>query len=198
MMRRYAAAAISALVLTLVYMYSGKDTPAPLPPELADEPDVYIEGAAITKFAEDGGIRYRLWADRIKQFEERSVTYFDNPVIRLNQQAGPPWQARASRGEIRQQPVDDGTGEEHLHLTDRVEFTRQYADGRQFALTTAALNVYPERQYAVTDQAVMIETSGSKTTAAGFEADMERGWMKLLSVPGRQVRGVIEPDRRIP
>ena len=192
MMRRYAAAAISALVLTLVYMYSGEDAPTPLPPELADEPDVYIEGAAITKFTEDGGIRYRLWADRIKQFEQRSVTYFDNPVISLHQQVGPPWQAKASRGEIRQRPVDDGT-EEHLHLADRVKFTRQYEDGRQFALTTAALDVYPERQYAVTDQAVMIETSGSKTTASGFEADMERGWMKLLSVPGRQIHGVIEP-----
>ena len=194
MMRRYAAAAISALVLTLVYMYSGDDAPTPLPPELADEPDVYIEGAAITRFAADGGIRYRLWADRIKQFEQRSVTFFDNPVIRLDQQVGPPWQARASRGEIRQRPVDDGTEEEHLHLADSVKFTRQYEDGRQFALATAALDVYPERQYAVTDQAVMIETSGSKTTAAGFEADMERGWMKLLSVPGRQVHGVIEPD----
>ena len=104
MMRRYAAVAIAALVLTLVYMYSGEDTPAPLPPELADEPDVYIEDAAITKFAADGGVRYRLWADRIKQFEERSVTYFDNPVIRLSQQVGPPWQARAARGEIRQRP----------------------------------------------------------------------------------------------
>ena len=198
MIRRYTAAAISALVLTLVYMYTGEDTPAPLPPELADEPDVYIEGAAITKFAENGGIRYRLWADRIKQFEQRSVTYFDNPVIRLNQQVGPPWQASASRGEMRQRPLDDGTGEEHLRLADRVKFTRQYADGREFALTTDALDVYPQRQYAITDQAVMIETSGSKTTAAGFEADMERGWMKLLSVPGLQVHGVIEPDSRIP
>ena len=194
MMRRYAAAAVSALVLTLVYMYSGEDTPTPLPPELADEPDVYIEGAAITKFAEDGGIRYRLWADRIKQFEQRSVTYFDNPIIRLNQRVGPPWQAKAARGEIRRRPVDGGAAEEHLHLADSVKFTRQYEDGRHFALTTAALDVYPERQYAATDQAVMIETSGSKTTAAGFEADMERGWMKLLSVPGWQVHGVIEPD----
>ena len=194
MIRRYAAAAVAALVLTLVYMYSGEDTPAPLPPELADEPDVYIEGAAITKFAEDGAIRYRLWADRIKQFEERGVTYFDNPVIRLNPLVGPPWQARAAHGEIRQRSADGGAEEEHLHLADRVSFTRQYADGRAFALTTAALDVYPERQYAATDQAVMIETSGSKTTAAGFEADMERGWMKLLSGPGRRVHGVIEPD----
>lgn len=194
MMRRYAAVAIAALVLTLVYMYSGEDTPAPLPPELADEPDVYIEDAAITKFAADGGVRYRLWADRIKQFDERSVTYFDNPVIRLSQQVGPPWQARAARGEIRQRPVDGGTEEEHLYLAQSVKLTRQYGEGRRFALTTAALDVYPERQYAATDQAVMIETSGGKTTASGFEADMERGWMKLLSVPGRQVHGVIEPD----
>ena len=198
MMRRYAAVAVSALVLTLIYMYSGEATSTPLPPELADEPDIYIEGATITKFGTDGGVRYRLQADRIKQFEERKVTYFDNPVIHLNQRAGPPWRANASRGEMRPRPSADGTEEEHLRLSDNVEFTRHYDDGRQFALTTAALDVYPQRQYAATDQAVMIETSGSKTTAAGFEADMERGWMKLLSVPGQQVHGVVEPDRRVP
>ena len=195
-MRRYAAAAISALVLTIVYMYSGARAPSPLPPELADEPDVYIEGAAITRFGADGGIRYRLWADRIKQFEERGVTYFEKPVIRLHQQAGPPWLANAARGEIRQRPSHDGAQEEHLRLSDDVELTRQYDDGGHFALTTAALDVYPARKYAETDQAVMIETSGSKTTAAGFEADMERGWMKLLSGPGRRVHIVVEPHRR--
>ena len=197
-MRRLAAAAISALVLTLVYMYSGRQTPTPLPPELADEPDIYIEGAAITKFAADGGIRYRLWSDRIKQFEVPGVTYFESPAIQLHQKSGPPWRANAARGELRQRPTDGGAREEHLRLSDDVALTRRYDDGRRFALTTAALDVYPARQYAATDQAVMIETSGSKTTAAGFEADMERGWMKLLSAPGRQVHGVIEPDRRSP
>ena len=195
-MRRYAAAAISALVLTIVYMYSGERAPSPLPPELADEPDVYIEGAAITRFGADGGIRYRLWADRIKRFEERGVTYFENPVIRLHQQAGPPWLANATRGEIRQRPSHDGAQEENLRLSDNVELTRQYDDGRHFALTTTVLDIYPARKYAETDQAVMIETSGSKTTAAGFEADMERGWMKLLSGPGRRVHIVVEPHRR--
>ena len=197
-MRRLAAAAISALVLTVVYMYSGRQTPTPLPPELADEPDIYIEDAAITKFAADGGIRYRLWSERIKQFEGPSVTYFENPAIQLHQKSGSPWLANASRGELRQRPTDDGAREEHLRLSDDVALTRRYDDGRRFALTTAALDVYPARQYAETDQAVMIETSGSKTTAAGFKTDMERGWMKLLSIPGRQVHGVIEPDRRTP
>ena len=196
MMRRYAAAAISALVLTIVYMYSDERASSPLPPELADEPDVYIEGAAITRFGADGGIRYRLWADRIKQFEGVGVTYFENPIVRLHQQAGPPWQANATRGEIRRRPGSDGAEEEHLRLSDNVELTRQYDDGRQFALKTDTLDVYPGRKYAETDQAVMIETSGSKTTAAGFEADMERGWMKLLSGPGRRVHIVVEPHRR--
>ena len=193
-LRRYAAAGISALVLTLVYMYSGERAPPPLPPELADEPDIYMEGATITRYGADGGVRYRLRADRIKQFEERSVTYFENPVIRLSQKSGPPWEANASRGEIRERVVDDVETEEHLLLRDNVELTRRHDDGRLFALTTAVLDVYPARQFARTDQAVMIETSGSKTTASGFEADMDRGWMKLLSGPGRQVHGVIEPD----
>ena len=196
MTRRFAAAAIAALVLTLVYMYSGERTPPPLPPELADEPDIYMEGAAITRFGADGGIRYRLQAERIRQFEQRSVTFFENPTMRLHQKSGPPWMVSASRGELRQPPGSDGTRDEHLRLSDNVELTRQYDDGRRFALVTTELDVYPARQYAQTDHAVMIETSGSKTTAAGFEADMERGWVKLLSGPTQRVHGVVEPGRR--
>ena len=196
MTRRFIAAAVSALVLTLVYMYSGERTPPPLPPELADEPDTYMEGAAITKFGADGGVRYRLRAERIRQFEGRGVTYFENPTMRLHQKSGPPWLLSASRGELRQPSTTDGARDEVLRLSDNVELTRQYDDGQRFALTTTELNVYPARQYAQTDQAVMIETSGSKTTAAGFEADMERGWVKLLSGPAQRVHGVVEPGRR--
>ena len=194
MMRRFAAAAISALVLTVVYMYSGERAPPPLPPELADEPDIYMEGATITRFGDDGGVRYRLQADRIRQFEDRPVTYFENPAIRLDQESGPPWHASASRGEIRQRSTDDGAREEHLRLSEDVELTRRYDDGRRFELTTTRLDVYPARQHAQTDQAVMIETSLAKTTAAGFEADMERGWVKLLSGPAQRVHVVVEPD----
>ena len=196
MTRRFAAAAIAALVLTLVYMYTGDRAPPPLPPELADEPDIYMEDAAITRFGVDGGIRYRLQAERIRQFEEHSVTYFENPTMRLHQEFGPPWLVSASRGELRQPSSPDGARDEHLHLSDSVELTRRYDDGRRFTLVTTALDVYPARQYAQTDHAVMIETSGSKTTAAGFEADMERGWVKLLSGPAQRVHGVIEPGRR--
>ncbi len=195
MTRRFAAAAISALVLTLVYMYSGERTPAPLPPELADEPDIYMERAAITRFGAKGGVRYRLEADRIRQFEERSVTYFENPAMRLHQESGPPWMANASHGELRQASAKDGAKDERLRLIDNVELTRQHDDGQRFSLTTTELDVYPARQYAQTDHAVMIETSGSRTTAAGFEADMERGWVKLLSGPAQRVHVVVEPRR---
>ena len=85
--------------------------------------------------------------------------------------------------------------QEELLLRDDVALRRDYADGRFVTLKTTALRVHPERQRADTDQPVIIETASSRTTAAGFEGDLERGWMQLYSAPSQRVQVVALPNR---
>jgi lipopolysaccharide export system protein LptC len=48
-------------------------------------------------------------------------------------------------------------------------------------LTTQALTLYPERDYAETAQSVRIQTAGSNTTATGMQVFLNDGRLELLS-----------------
>ena len=66
-------------------------------------------------------------------------------------------------------------------LIDAVRTERTDARGRQTILTTSRLSVFPEREYAETEQAVRIETVNGVTTANGMQAFLNDGRLLLLS-----------------
>ena len=183
----------AALVFAFVFLPS-EGPPAPdLPPELRDEPDVYIDGAVITQFRADGGIRYRVESDEIRQYERDGVATLDRPRLDLHRPAESPWRVTAERGALRSVPGPSGAPEDELLLRGNVVLRRDLGGGATIVLTTALLYLYPERQYARTDQPVMIEAPARRSTAAGFEGDLERGWMRLSSAPGQRVHIVAAP-----
>ena len=185
----------AALVFAFVFLGSGETPAPPLPPELQDEPDVYIEGAVISQFAEDGSIRYRIESDEIRQYEQDGLATLDRPVLHLYRPGESPWRVSAERGELRTVVGTGGAPEEQLLLHEDVTLRRALGGGGFLALGTSGLYVYPERQYAHTDRPVMIEAPGRRTTAAGFEGDLLRGWMRLSSAPGQRVHITALPGR---
>ena len=201
----------AALVFALAWLRPAEPPPRPLPPELRDEPDVFMEAPVITQFGDDGAIRYRLAAAEIRQFESERVARIAEPALTLHPGAGgPPWQVTSAVGELREWTANDlpdhGTGthppstaataaEEELLLRDDVALSRDLADGRFVTLKTSVLRVYPKRQIAGTDRPVIIETAAGRTTAAGFEGDLERGWMRLVSTPSQRIHVVALPNR---
>lgn len=177
----------AAFVFALVFLQS-EDRAAPeLPPELQDEPDVYIDGAVITQFREDGALRYRIASDEIRQYERRGLATLEAPALDLYPPEEAPWHASADRGVLRTVPGPSGVPEEQLLLRGNVVLRRDLGAGGALIVSTASLYVYPERQFARTDRPVMIEAPGRRGTAAGFEGDLERGWMRLSSAPGQRV-----------
>jgi LPS export ABC transporter protein LptC len=85
-------------------------------------------------------------------------------------------------------------GEEAVALEGEVVLEQTRADGEQVRLTTESLRLYPQRQYAQTDQDVMIESLFGRTMATGLEGDLQLGMLKLFSVNGRRVRTVLQPE----
>lgn len=61
----------------------------------------------------------------------------------------------------------------------RVE--RTDTQGRPTILTTSRLSVFPEREYAETQQPVKIEAANGVTTAVGMKAYLDDSRMHLLS-----------------
>lgn len=185
----------AALAFAVAWFAPAPAAPPPtLPAALADEPDVYMEAPVITRFAADGAVRYRLAAAEIKQFKREGITRLDAPVLRLEDAAGgPPWRVAGARGTLRRQSA---AHDEALRLRDNVELRRgDPGDRHFFKLRTSLLHVYPKRQYARSERPVTIETASGQMTAAAFEGELERGWLKLKSAPSQRVQVVVLPER---
>lgn len=186
----------AGLAFAASWMAPESGPPAPLPAVLADEPDVYMEAPIITRFDAAGAIRYRLVAAEIRQFHGDGLTTLDAPVLHLEGGAeAAPWRVAGATGELRRTPPGAGADEE-LSLREAVELRRGHRGGPGFfKLQTSLLHVYPERQYARTERPVIIETASGRMTAAAFEGELERGWLKLKATPSQRVQIVVLPDR---
>ncbi len=166
-----------------------------LPAELADEPDLYIEGAIITQFRKDGLIKYRLASLEIHHFERDKLTRLRAPELDLYNVDTPPWHITSIRGYMRERPALSGGVEEVVYLRESVNVQQQFEDGRYMSLHSPSLYLYPDRQYAETDQDVMIDTEVGRTLAVGLEAYLERGLLKLSSTAEQRVHTIVLPGQ---
>ena len=168
----------------------------PLPPELAAEPDVYVEEGRITQHDDQGGVRYRLRAQRISHFAPRQDAAGATRIERLEIElpdAAAPWRVRADSGEAANVPGQ----EERLRLAGNVELDQERAGGFT-RVRTAALTLLPESRLAKTDQPVTILTESRRMSAAGLEADLTSGRMRLFSSKEEQVRVVARNSQTNP
>lgn len=180
------AAAGFAVVAMLVA--PGEIGEPPVPPELAAEPDVYIEDGRITQHDDDGAIRYRLRGGRITHFHQRGDAVGTTRIERLEFEfphADAPWRGSADGGHAINAPAQ----EERLRLTGNVELLQQRGGGFT-RLRADALTLLPEQRVAKTDQPVTILTESSRMSAAGAVADLTSGRMRLFSSGETRVKVV--------
>ena len=136
--------------------------------------DFFVENARTRQFQIDGLLRYELTTERLEHIKSSDVTLLTQPDLLLYKNGELPWHVRSERGEVSPQ----GT---QVELIDAVRTERTDARGRQTILTTSRLSVFPEREYAETEQAVRIETVNGVTTANGMQAFLNDGRLLLLS-----------------
>ena len=159
---------------------------------LSEEPNLYLEDAVISQYQEDGTLSYELASSRIRYFEDRNLTRLETPDLQMYQTDKPPWSARADQGEIKQQATPEDIQEEVIYLHQNV-YLEQTRGERFISLTSEDLYIYPDRQYAETDQAVMIDTNTGRTKAVGLAADLERSVLELSSNETQRVHSIVLP-----
>jgi len=194
-MRQLAAGVLLAVGLLLLAFYvapwRGAVAPAALPPELQGEPDLYIEGAVINQYRDDGALQYRLTAQQVRTFEANEQAQLEGPELSLHNPPDPPWRVGGKRGELRGAEGRDGL----LVLREEVVL-HQTAPGRGFTtIRTDELTVRPEPRYAETERDVMIETEAGRTVAQGLKADLERRILNLEADVDEPVHTVVLPER---
>jgi len=184
------AAGIALLVM------DQRSTPPALPeiaPRADQDADFFMEQVEVEQYRSDGSLEYLLHADGVQHFEADARTQLEQPRLALHRPDKPPWHASASNGTLRRPPA--GASEETLTLRDQVVLEQTLPDGDWVRLTTPSLRIYPRRQYAETDQDVMIESLIGRTTATGLEGDLQLGILNFLSTGEAPVSTVLQPEQ---
>ena len=183
-------------------MASRQDSRDVVPLSAETLPDVYLEDGDISRFRDDGTLHYRLRATRIEHFEQAGpgdeTTLLAAPTLTLHTPDGPPWHLAALDGEVHVKAPTSPTREaaaahEQATLRGDVVLAQRHDDGRFTELRTDVLTLHLGLETAHADQPVMIATESSRSTAAGFKADLASGRFELRSSPSKRVSVVVEP-----
>ena len=198
-MRQLAAGVLLAVGLLLLAFYlapwRGAVPPGPLPPELQGEPDIYMEGAVINQFQDDGTLQYRLTAQQVRSFDADRHTRLVGPDLRLYSATAPPWRVSARQGDLHGwRDGADGPGGV-LVLSGDVVLRQTDPEGGFTTVRTAELRVHPEPRYAETERDVMIETEAGRTFAQGLKADLERRILNLEADADGPVHTIVLPEQ---
>ena len=71
----------------------------------------------------------------------------------------------------------------------------QWSNGSAFVnIQTNSLTIYPQRDYAETDEPVFIDNQSGRTTAAGMKAFLDTGKFMFYSTPTHRVTTIFLPN----
>ena len=136
--------------------------------------DFYVENGKSTQYQADGKLHYELTTKHLEHIKATDVTLLTQPDLQLYRGTAYPWHVQSERGEV----APNGN---QVELIDSVRVARTDAKGRPTILTTSRLTVFPDEEYAQTQQAVKIDAANGVTTAQGMKAYLNDGRMLLQS-----------------
>ncbi|MFB4392550.1 MULTISPECIES: LPS export ABC transporter periplasmic protein LptC [unclassified Pseudomonas] len=175
--------AIAALLVAVGYWNISPESFLDKPVAQADDSaiDYYAINAHSVQFLPDGKLQYEMTADKVEHMKASEVTLVTKPDLHMYRGTQYPWHVQSARAEVN----PDGT---EVELIDDVRVARTDEKQRNTLITTTRMTVFPQKQYAQTEQAVRIDGAGGTTTGKGMKAYLKDGRMDLLS----NVRGQYE------
>ncbi|MEO8489968.1 MULTISPECIES: LPS export ABC transporter periplasmic protein LptC [unclassified Pseudomonas] len=174
---------IAALFLAVGYWNISPERFLDKPVAKVDESviDYYATNAYSVQFLPDGKVQYEMTADRVDHVKSSEVSLLTNPDLNLYKGTEFPWHVTSKRGEVN----PDGT---QVELIDSVRVARTDEKNRDTIITSSRMTVFPQQQYAQTEQDVRIDGAGGVSTGKGMKAYLKESRIHLLS----NVRGQYE------
>jgi lipopolysaccharide export system protein LptC len=162
---------------------------------IESEPDIYGHGVKFTQLRNDGSTQYELTASAIRQFQDDGLTSMVSPSLKAHNPEQPPWDIRSNHGYIRGAQREGGEKEEVVYLREEVLLEQKNPESGFITMRSEAMYFYPDRQYAETDQAVMIDTQVGRTRAGGMQAYLDTGLLNLMSNRTQRVHTIVLPEQ---
>ena len=152
-----------------------------------EQADLFAQNVTFDQLNADGTLNYRLVAASITQYpaNERAAerTELDQPNFHLVNQEDPPWDISSEHGELRLLEHDDAEAEEILYLTKNVVMHQIHPINGELTIRSDSFTIFPQREFAETEDDVIIDSKVGRTEAAGMRADLSGGVMSLTSSP---------------
>jgi lipopolysaccharide export system protein LptC len=150
-------------------------------PEPPQNPDAYMFNVSAVKMnALDGTPQDELFSPEMVHYPTADTTNVTTPhIIIFNSNGEEPWHIYADQGQAR-------NGTDILQLTSNVRLQQAAGPHNQaLIINTSAMTIYPDQQYAETDQPIKLWQPSDTATSVGLKAYQQTGIIDLLS----QARG---------
>lgn len=140
-------------------------------------PEYSMRNASITQYNDLGVKQYTIDAQQYQYFINTKVGKLTNPVIIMHTNKGAKWRISSQQGEI--YPAS-GKQQETIELQQQVVVEQLI--GMPLNLYTEHLTLYPEQEFATTQDDVMIEQRNSNTHGQGMQAKFAQEHILLGTV----------------
>ena len=136
-------------------------------------PDYYIIDMVRHTMDRNGDLQNVLMADEVYHYPDDNSTELTRPRMEIYNEEQNPWEVVAERGTLK-------ANTDLVVLHGRVEIWRlDDAGQREFEIITSELRVFPNVEYAETDNAATIRSFNSVTKTKGFRANFGHHRLEL-------------------
>lgn len=147
----------------------------------ANDIDWYATNTHTLQYLPDGKVQYDMTADKVDHVKTSEITLVTKPDLNIFRGTAFPWHVQSERAEVN----PDGT---EVELIDSVRIARTDEKKRTTIITSSRMTVFPQREYAQTEQPVRIDGAGGVSTGTGMKAYLKESRIHLQS----NVRGQYE------
>ncbi|WP_457676707.1 LPS export ABC transporter periplasmic protein LptC [Thiolapillus sp.] len=155
------------LGLLAITWWASRPDPSPAVPDdsaNAEIQDYFVDGLILRQFDTSGRLSHRLLAQDMQHYRDSGLTRLTAPRYLLYQEGLPLWRIQADRGTL-------SSDQTLLKLLGKTIIERE-ADAIHPAmrLVTADLRIYPQKEYAETDEAVTVTSEQNWIESTGMQA----------------------------
>jgi len=137
-------------------------------------PDYYLTHATISQYDEQGALSSTISADRFTHIQEMGTTDMLKPKFNLYlADSNTTWFGKADEGLI----LDSGA---QINLTGNVLVTNGPDINRPITLTSQSLRLFPQQNYAASDEQVNLAAKYSHLTGTGMQLTLDNQRLLLL------------------
>jgi LPS export ABC transporter protein LptC len=166
-------------------------------PGRSTAPDLRLGGATITEFDETGRLKYRLRAKEMSRYEATTETALTDPTLLIHSASGAPWKVESRTGKISESVDRAGEVEQVVLLREDVVLRQldKLSGHEVLVIRSAAIDLFPARQFAKSLASVMIDSDVGRTQAASMEGDLKTGQLHLSSDAEQPVHSIVLPTQ---